>query len=376
MKVLSLVGARPQFVKAAGVSRLLQGEYGRQRGLEEFLVHSGQHYDPGLSQIFFDELGIPKPGLNLGVGSGSHAETTARILLALEPVLCDYRPDVVLVYGDTNTTLAGALCAAKLRFPVAHVEAGLRSFNRNMPEETNRVVADHLADLLLCPTRTAVENLAREGISKGVHLVGDVMFDVALHQATRADRESTVLARLGLEPRGYALATVHRQENTDQEDRLAGILAGLRSVARGMPVVMPVHPRTRAAIAARGWDAQLEGILATEPVSYLDMVALESHARVVLTDSGGVQKEAFFFGVPCVTLRVETEWVETIEAGANRLAGWEETRIVTATAEALRGAPFAEDLLDRRLLPYGDGRSAERMIDAIAGLSATNDLGD
>ncbi len=314
-KILTVVGARPQFVKAAVVSRAIASS-GR---LHETIVHTGQHYDDDLSRRFFEQLGIPPPAFNLGIGSGPHGLQTGRMLERLEHVMKELRPDVVLVYGDTNSTLAGALAAAKLHIPVGHVEAGLRSFNRRMPEEINRVVTDHLADLLFAPTPAAVENLAREGIPpERVHLTGDVMYDAALHFGRKADEGDSPLDRLGLKPGRYVLATVHRAENTNDASRLRAIVEALSELAREIPVVLPLHPRTRASLERSSLHGCFHGGLrVVGPVGYLEMVALERGARLIATDSGGVQKEAFFHGVPCVTLRDETEWVELVEAGWN-----------------------------------------------------------
>lgn len=348
MKVVSIVGARPQFIKAAVVSRAL-----RQRH-QEVLLHTGQHYDDLMSDVFFRELGIPLPDVNLGVGSASHARQTAEMLVGIEQVLVQERPDWVLIYGDTNSTLAGALAAAKLGMPLAHVEAGLRSFNRSMPEEINRVVADRLSDLLFCPTRTAVENLAREGITAGVHWVGDVMYDALLASLPIAQQGSNILERLGLEPAGYLLATVHRAGNTDIRENLAAILEGLS--ATGETVILPLHPRTRRAMA--GWGiAAGENVRLLEPVGYLDMLILEQNARLILTDSGGVQKEAYWLGVPCITLREETEWVETVAAGWNLLVGTSAERIV----EAVRTfRPQGE-----RPACFGDGDAGEKIVQIL-----------
>lgn len=330
IKVVTVVGARPQFIKAAPVSKAL-----RQAHHTEILVHTGQHYDYGMSQIFFDELGIPAPDVNLEVGPGGHGHQTGHMLIRLEEVLLAHRPDWVLVYGDTNSTLAGALAAVKLHIPVAHVEAGLRSFNRAMPEEHNRVLTDHAADMLFCPTQTAVDNLAREGITAGVHWVGDTMYDAVLQFGSLARQKSTVLRDLGLEPQQYLLATVHRPYNTDVPQNLGSILAAFAEL--GEPVIFPVHPRTRTKIAELGKGVNLQpstsNIKLIEPVGYLDMLMLEQHARLILTDSGGMQKEAYFFGVPCITLRPETEWVETVEAGWNMLAGADKGRILQAVRE-------------------------------------------
>ena len=310
MKIVTIVGARPQFIKAAPVSLALA-----RAGHRELLVHTGQHYDYGMSGVFFEEMGIPAPAVNLEVGSAGHGRQTGEMLTKIEPVLIESKPDWVLVYGDTNSTLAGALAAVKLGIPLAHVEAGLRSFNRSMPEEHNRVLTDHCADLLLCPTPVAIRNLAAEGICKGVELTGDTMYDAVLQFAGIARARSTVMKDLRLEPKGYSLATVHRPYNTDSPEVLARLLAALGRLEE--TVVFPVHPRTRQ---------RLEGdpppnVRTIDPVGYLDMLALEQNARLILTDSGGVQKEAYFFGVPCLTLRPETEWVETVETGWNVVTG-------------------------------------------------------
>jgi len=357
VKVVAIVGARPQFVKAAVVSRALRSR----PGVEELLVHTGQHYDPAMSDVFFAELGVPPPSHHLGIGSGSHGAQTGRMLEAIEKVVLAERPEWVLVYGDTNTTMAGALAAAKLQVKVAHVEAGLRSFNRRMPEEINRVVADHVADLCLAPTETAVAHLRREGIPDAkVRNVGDVMYDVALAFGEKADAKSALVSELGLRHGKYVLATVHRAETTDDPRRLRVVLEALTRVAARMPVVLPIHPRTRNAAAAAGLlrDA-VAGLHVIPPVGYLDMAALERHAGVVATDSGGVQKEAFFHGVPCVTLREETEWTELVEAKWNRLVPpIDATTIAQAILEAVgtRGAVIA---------PYGRGDAAERVADAL-----------
>ncbi len=315
MKILTVVGARPQFIKAAPVSRAL-----RQAGHHEYLVHTGQHYDFNMSQIFFEELGGLEQSVNLSVGSGSHASQTAKMLIGLEDAMQRERPDWVLVYGDTNSTLAGALAACKLGRRIAHVEAGLRSFNRQMPEEHNRVLTDHCADLLLCPTQTAADNLKHEGVTKGVRLVGDTMYDAVLQCSARARETSTLLRDLNLAPREFALATVHRNYNTDEPENLRGIIAAFAELDR--PVVFPVHPRTRHKIAALGPAlAAPSNVRIIEPVGYFDLLALLSASELLLTDSGGMQKEAYFLQVPCVTLRSETEWVETVESGWNVVGG-------------------------------------------------------
>ncbi len=294
MRILTVVGARPQFVKAAPLARALAAV----PGIEHRLVHTGQHYDDALSDLFFRELEIPPPARNLGIGSGPHGAQTGRMLEAVEAAFLEDRPDRVVVYGDTNSTLAGAVAAVKLHIPVAHVEAGLRSFNRRMPEEINRVLTDHASDLLFAPTAAAVENLRREGIPESrVRLSGDVMYDAALHFGRAASAREGLLRKLDLAPRAYVLATVHRAENTDDAARLQGILGGLARLAARLPVVWPMHPRTRAVLAARG-IALPAGVRAVDPVGYLDMILLETRARAIVTDSGGVQKEAFMYGIP------------------------------------------------------------------------------
>jgi len=323
MKLVTIIGARPQFIKAAAVSRAV-AERG---GIREVIVHTGQHYDANMSDIFFEELAIPRPDHNLGIGGGTHGAMTGRQLEAIERVLLDEKPDMVLVYGDTNSTLAGALAAVKLHIPVAHVEAGLRSFNRKMPEEINRVLTDHASDLLFAPTSTAMKNLACEGIpSERAHLVGDVMYDACLFYRDRA-RVPDWFGALGIDEGDFVLATVHRAENTDDPARLAGILDGLGGCGR--PVILPVHPRTRNRIDSLG-IALAADLHLMPPVGYLEMVWLEKHCAVVATDSGGVQKEAYFHGKPCVTLRDETEWVELVEAGVNVLVGASEKYITNA----------------------------------------------
>ncbi|HPQ07573.1 MAG TPA: UDP-N-acetylglucosamine 2-epimerase (non-hydrolyzing) [Syntrophales bacterium] len=357
MKIVTVVGARPQFIKAACLSRAVRDE--GEGFIEEVLVHTGQHYDDGLSAVFFRELAIPEPAYHLGVGSGSHGEQTGRMLAAVERVLEAERPAWVLVYGDTNSTLAGALAAAKLHIPVAHVEAGLRSYNRLMPEEINRVISDHLASLLFCPGRRAVANLAAEGITKGVVETGDIMADALAYAAGRMETDpgGTVARRLGLEPGGYLLATVHRSENTDDPGRLGGIMEALEDLARETPVVLPLHPRTEKALRTSFpglLERRVPGLIVLEPVGYFDMIGLQKGARVILTDSGGVQKEAYWLGVPCVTLRDETEWVETVAAGWNVLAGTDRERIIRAVRDSR--VPGSRPPL------YGDGRAAARIL--------------
>lgn len=352
MIVATIVGARPQFIKAAPLSATLRSE-----GIQEYLVHTGQHYDQGLSKVFFEDLAIPEPDVNLGVGSGPHGWQTGQILERVERVLQEVVPDWVVVFGDTNSTLAGALAACKLRLALAHVEAGLRSYNRDMPEEHNRVLTDHCADLLLCPTEQAVDNLRREGLIEGVRLVGDPMYDAALRFAERAAERSTALEDLGLTAGDYYLATVHRPQNTDDPEALAGIMSALVQLDR--PVVFPVHPRTRKCLDELPPDwpgsGEPDDLLLIEPVGYLDMLSLTRNARLVLTDSGGLQKEAYFYAVPCVTLRDETEWVETVEAGWNVLAGAAPNAILEAVNQHAwpSGRPA-------RL--YGDGAAASAIV--------------
>jgi UDP-N-acetylglucosamine 2-epimerase len=352
MKIASIVGARPQFIKAAPVSKAL-----RAAGAHEFLIHTGQHYDRRMSQVFFEELGIAEPDVNLEVGSGSHGRQTAEMLARLERVLIEQHPNAVLVYGDTNSTLAGSLAAAKLLIPLAHVEAGLRSFNREMPEEHNRVLTDHCADLLFCPTKTAVNNLAREGITRGVHLSGDTMFDATLQFAEIGAARSTILRDLNLKPGNYILATLHRPYNTDVPGNLRNILGALGEV--GEPVVFPIHPRTRQKIAELNSSCTIaQNVRVTEPLGYLDMLALEQNARMILTDSGGMQKEAYFLRVPCVTLRPETEWIETVAAGWNVLAGAERAQIVAATRRREWPSDTQTEL-------FGDGHAAVRIAEIL-----------
>jgi UDP-N-acetylglucosamine 2-epimerase len=363
MRFLTVVGARPQFIKAAAFSRVARRRH------TEILVHTGQHYDPSMSDVFFDELAIPRPDHHLGVGSGTHAAQTARMLERLEDVMSRERPDVVVIYGDTNSTLAGALAAAKLSVPVAHVEAGLRSFVRNMPEEINRLVADRLATYLFAPTRSAVDNLIREGAvlvpsdpasrlsppaAQSIFLTGDIMYDALLANTDRARERSTIVRDLALEPGAYALATVHRAANTDDPAVLAEIFDALMLLKE--PVIVPLHPRTRAALMAT--DIEVEPpVRVIDPVGYLDMIALQQQARVVLTDSGGVQKEAYLLAVPCITLREETEWTETLAGGWNVLAGADAERIVAAARRGRPAAPPAP--------VFGDGHAAEKMVEAL-----------
>lgn len=346
--VMSIVGARPQFIKSAPVSRALKAD-----GMREVLVHTGQHFDKAMSDIFFDELGLVAPEHHLSVAGGGHGEMTGRMLIALEPLVKEINPDYVVVYGDTNSTLAGALCAAKLHYPVAHVEAGLRSYNREMPEEQNRVLTDHLADILFTPTDIASQNLRGEGVADElIEQVGDVMYDASiLFRESLTDRKA-VLAKHCVQSKQYVLATVHRAENTDQVDRLAEILRELNRLTADLPVILPLHPRTRASIDRHRLDTG--NIRCIEPIGYMAMVALQSEAAVIATDSGGVQKEAHFHGVPCVTLRQETEWTELVELGWNTLAPPLHSDIAYEIRESI-------GRLGRAGSPYGDGDAAVKI---------------
>jgi UDP-N-acetylglucosamine 2-epimerase (non-hydrolysing) len=329
MKIVSIVGARPQFIKCAPVSAELRKEH------EEILVHTGQHYDPEMSDIFFDDLQIPRPDYHLDVGSGPHGKQTAAILERVETVLLKELPELVLVYGDTNSTLAGALAAAKLHQPVAHVEAGLRSFDRTMPEEINRVVTDHVSDLLLCPTRTAQDNLAKEGVVRGVFLVGDVMVDALRHNAGIAAKKSHIISELGLRKGDYYVATVHRPGNTDDRNHLTAIMEAFGE--SGKTVVFPVHPRTKKYLREYGLYDSLSGnIRCIDPLGYIDMLHLMHHAKKILTDSGGIQKEAYVLGIPCITMRENTEWIETLAGGWNVLVGADKQKILAAMTTEIR----------------------------------------
>lgn len=352
-KVLTVIGARPQFIKASVVSAAIA----QTSGLHEVVVHTGQHYDANMSDVFFAELGMSKPNYHLGIGGGGHGAMTGRMLADLENVLLDERPDSVLVYGDTNSTLAGALAAAKLHIPVAHVEAGLRSFNLKMPEEINRILTDRISCWLFTPTDAAADHLRREGVpGENIIPVGDVMYDVALHHGARVKPEGGLLEKLGLSPRGYVLTTVHRAENTDDPQRLRTIVNTLGEVAKTLPVVWPLHPRTRGVLEKTGQlDSLSARVLVIDPVGYLNMVQLEKYAALIATDSGGVQKEAFFYQVPCVTLRDETEWVELVQAGWNRLAP------PVSTYELVEAIQAALGRVGEDIKPYGDGQAAKRI---------------
>ncbi len=362
--ILTVVGARPQFVKASVLSRLVRSARYRERATE-FLVHTGQHYDENMSEVFFREMEIPEPDFNLGIGSATHGRMTGEMLAGIETLLLERGPDLVLVYGDTNTTLAGALAAAKLGIPVAHVEAGLRSCNIRMPEEINRLLTDQISTWLFCPTVNAVQNLLREGIPRALRAggpqlvidVGDVMLDACLHYRARVEARSgsgRACVRLALPPR-FVLATVHRAENTDNAERLGSIVRAFNAAA-GRPIVFPMHPRTRKTLAAA--DLALSGhVRVIEPVGYFDMLELEEACDLIVTDSGGVQKEAYFLGKPCVTMRDETEWIETVEAGWNLLTGASEEAIAEAINSFAPGGP--------RPPLYGDGNAGAAILDLL-----------
>lgn len=347
-KILTILGARPQFIKAAAVSNQMRGR------IEEILVHTGQHYDPNMSDVFFEELNIPKPKYHLNIGSGSHGAQTGDMLREIEKVLLAEKPDFVMVYGDTNSTLAGALAASKLLIPVIHIEAGLRSFNKAMPEEQNRILTDHISDLLCVPTQTAVNHLKSEGITKGVHLVGDVMYDGILHFSKIAHEKSNILQHLDLKEGEFMLCTIHRAENTNDPERLKSICSALSSV--DTKIILPLHPRTVNYIANYGINLG-ENVQVIEPVGYLDMVRLMAACSKIVTDSGGVQKEAFFLAKPCITMRDETEWVETVENGWNRIVGAETSQIKDAI---LNFNPTQE-----RKDYFGSGNAVEQIINLI-----------
>ena len=374
MKIVTIVGARPQFVKAGAVNRAIVELNKRGKRIREIWVHTGQHYNYLMNKVFFEELKLPNPDYHLGVGSGSHAKQTGLILERIEVVLQKEKPEVVMVYGDTNSTLAGALAAAKLRIPVAHVEAGLRSYNQNMPEEINRLLTDHLSTLLFCPTTQSVRNLLKEGIKDGetqiVKKVGDVMYDSILYYSKIAEKKSTILHDLNLvSPQSvirnpqYYLATLHRAENTDDPKRLKSILEALNKIAETTPVILPLHPRTTKMMKVYRLFSKFKNIKFIEPVSYLDMLQLEKNAKAILTDSGGVQKEAYWLRVPCFTLREETEWVETVKSGWNVLTGTEVKRILR---EVGRLEKRRRHLKGQGV--FGNGRASQRIVQTLAAL--------
>ncbi len=348
MKILTVVGARPQFIKAAAVSNVVRKQH------KEILIHTGQHYDENMSKVFFDELKIPKPDYNLEVGSGNHGHQTGTMLIKLEEIYLKEKPDLVLVYGDTNSTLAGALCASKLLIPVAHVEAGLRSFNMNMPEEQNRILTDHISKFLFVPTTSATENLKNEGITKGVHNVGDVMFDAVLHFKGLAEEKSNIIDNLKVNKNEYILTTIHRAENTNDINRLKNIIEALNE--SGKTVILPMHPRTKKYINDYGLKFS-ENIKVIEPVGYLEMINLEMNSQKIVTDSGGVQKEAFFLKKPCVTMRDETEWVETVQNGWNKVVGTDKNKILDSIVS------FHPEEQQKDI--FGDGKAGNKILDII-----------
>jgi UDP-GlcNAc3NAcA epimerase len=345
MKILTIIGARPQFIKAAPVSRELRKSH------QEIIVHTGQHYDANMSDIFFEELNIPKPDYHLNVGSGTHGKQTGDMLIKIEEVCLKEKPDFVLVYGDTNSTLAGALAAAKLHIPIIHIEAGLRSFNKKMPEEINRIMTDHVSEYLFCPTETAVKNLQAENITKNVYNVGDVMYDAVLYNQNLAE-QSTILEKLGLQEKDYYLITLHRAENTDDQQKMTQIMNAFKQIDKKL--VWPIHPRTKNKLQMYGIELNdIPNLHVIEPVGYLDMLKLEMGADKILTDSGGVQKEAYFLHVPCVTLREETEWIETLESHANILVGADTEKILKAVNET-RSCDYPP--------VFGDGQTAQHIV--------------
>ena len=374
MKIVTIIGARPQIIKAAALSRTIREHYANR--IREVIVHTGQHYDDNMSQVFFDELGIPHPDYNLHVGSATHGVQTAKMIEGIEQILMVEKPDFIVLYGDTNSTLAGAVAASKIHVPVVHIEAGLRSFNKSMPEEINRIVCDHCSTLLFTPTKAGFDNLAREGFSinnEGPYTVdnpkvyhcGDIMYDNSLHFSSIADQKVSLLKQLGLEGKPYVLATLHRDSNTDHKERLNQIMDALIALSHEMNIVLPMHPRTRKMAEQLINDDKLHrlfhssNIIITEPVSFLEMIQLEKHAQLILTDSGGVQKESYFFRKPCVVLRSETEWVEIVETGAATLADADTDKILKASRQYLKQPPvdFPE--------VFGDGHAAEFMLEKM-----------
>lgn len=359
MKIITIVGARPQFIKAAMVSRAIHAyNESHNKTIEELLIHTGQHYDEAMSRVFFEEMNIPSPTWQLNCGNSSHGAMTGRMLEEIEQILLSAKPDYVLVYGDTNSTLAGALAATKLHIPVAHVEAGLRSFNKAMPEEINRILTDHIASKLFCPTHGAVELLRKEGITEGVSHVGDVMYDAAITFGKIAEQKSSIIRSLGLKEKSFRLCTVHRAENTDDAERLTGILSALDEIATAeCPVILPLHPRTKLCIERHGIAISNPYVRIVPPVSFLDMILLEKYALTILTDSGGIQKEAYFHKTPCITLRDETEWVETVAAGWNQIAGYKREDIL----KCLTNMPEKR----QEISDYGIGNTSQKIVELL-----------
>ena len=367
LRLVTVVGARPEFVQVGTIARAIECGYGPTGALEHILVHTGQHYDHDMSRVFFEQLRLPEPDHHLGIGSEPHGSQTGEMLSGLDSLLTELAPDVVMVFGDTNSTLAGTLASAKLRIPLAHVESGLRSFNLAMPEEINRKVADHLATILFCPSEKAVANLAREGIKEGVYLTGDVMYESMIHSLSLVPDESSIISRLDVRPGQYVLVTTHRAENTDDPEHLRQILLGISDVARlGLDVIFPVHPRTRSRLEHGLLDA---GVRLVDPLAHVETMILVKNAALVMTDSGGLQKEAYWLGTPCVTMRDETEWVETVEKGWNVLAGADRRRISQAASRMASGP------LPERQPLYGEGTKVssiiiDRLLTVIGGLAA------
>ena len=363
MKIITIVGARPQFVKAASLSRAIaeHNSETKNNAVEEIIVHTGQHFDDRMSEVFFKEMDIPQPKYNLGIGGGLHGMMTGKMLEAIEDVLIQEKPEWVVLYGDTNSTLAGAVAAVKLHIPIAHVEAGMRSFNKKMPEEINRIIADHCSDIFLIPTERVRRNLEREGFHKErVYNVGDVMYDAFLHYREVARTRSLILETLNLAPKSFVLATVHRAENTDDYNNLYNIISGLLNIAEDLPVVFPVHPRTLKVLQEAGLlEETKDKLRLIEPLGYFDMMLLEENASLIATDSGGIQKEAFFHNVPCLTLRTETEWEDLVELGVNKVVGANRQNIVDGSRE------FSSQSCCWDVNPYGDGRSGRKIVDIL-----------
>lgn len=383
MKIITIIGARPQIIKAAALSRTIKQKYAGR--IQEIIVHTGQHYDDNMSQVFFNELGIPQPDYNLHVGSASHGVQTARMIEGIEKILLDEKPDCIVLYGDTNSTLAGAVAASKIHVPVVHIEAGLRSFNKNMPEEINRIVCDHCSTLLFSPTLAGFENLIKEGFKTDnvapynidnpkVYHCGDIMYDNSLHFSTIADQKVDLLQRLGLEGRNYVLATLHRDSNTDNPERLNDILDAIITLSRDIAIVLPLHPRTRKMIdllvdpEKKRHLLSHENVKITDPVSFLEMIQLEKHAQLVMTDSGGVQKESYFFKKPCVILRPETEWVEIVQTGAATLVDADNSKILETSRYYLQHPPVDFPPI------FGDGHAASFMLQKMEETIRTSNL--
>lgn len=362
LKIVTIVGARPQFIKAATVSRILRSH----SKITEILVHTGQHYDQNMSEVFFDELEIPKPEYNLGIGSGNHGMQTGRMIEAIEQVLLEEKPDWLLVYGDTNSTLAGAIAASKLHIPIAHVEAGLRSFDNQMPEEINRILTDRISTFLFAPTTTAVNHLKNEGINdNSTYLVGDVMYDAAMYYRQKAEFSSNIITNLNLQTHNYILATIHRAENTDNFEILANIFNSLINLSQEIKIVVPLHPRTKKILDTLNlFDMVNSNLTLIEPVGYFDMILLEKNAKLIATDSGGIQKEAYFYQVPCVTLRDRTEWVELVESGWNTLVSTQSSQNVITQIQQVLQKP----LPPTNQLIYGDGTAANKIVDILCTL--------